>query len=341
MLAANNVIHINENSVFSDIMVHLDDKEVYSKNTRLAYEESIRQFFKIMRGKEIEHVILNDLIFKRNDIINYRNKLIKDFGYANGTINTKIIAIKGLFENLKANDYDVNPSIFKIKRLKDNPNSYGNLSQTEAERMAHAVFKTEKRKAQIKHLAIMFAIRTSFRLDEILNVKWSDFEYFNGVYKVFTIGKGEKKNTTAISNKMYNQILELKENDHENDKVFKVSSDAITDMMKRLRIELNIPEERNVVFHSFRKVAIDYEFETTGDIKKASLHAGHSSIDTTFKHYLEKNRDYTQTPGVKMDEELSLDFMEEMNVEDFKEFFQHSSHKVKLDLCNYFKNKLN
>lgn len=338
MLANNqNVVELNNNNVYKDIMTYLQSLE---KRTRISYETDIKQFFKyITKGKEIEHLTEEDLKLKRNHILSFRNYL-KELGLSNGTINHKITSIKGLFEEFQANEYDVNAYIFKIKRLKYNPESYEEISLEFAESMSQAVFITEKTKALTKHLLIKFATRTSFRIDEILRVKWSDFTEYKGVYKIDTIAKGQKEHTTAISSKLYHELLELKDENQKykwnrsQDIVFQLSSDAVNDMMKRLRKHFNI-EDRKIVFHSFRSVGINLEFETTNDIKKVIEHSGHSNMDTAYKHYLSKKRDFTNTPGVKIDEELNWSFLNNLTTEDFKEFFIKNNYKFYNDIRNF------
>src|SRR5690606_34903890 len=146
------------------------------------------------------------------------------------------------------------------------------------------------------------------------------------------IGKGQKKNTTSISTKLYEQICELKElnknsNWKDSEIVFQISENAVNDMMKRLREILNIDPSRRIKFHSLRGVAIDFALTDTGDVRKAAVHANHSGIDTMYKHYLNKTKDYTQTPGIKMEEEVDLSFLDEMTNEDFKKFFNNSERR--------------
>src|SRR5690606_28374840 len=204
-MSAEKIVKLNNLSVYEDILTYLGELRMHSEKTAINYETHIRQFFKVMKNKEIEYLTSEDLKIKRNDVLKYRQILQDQEGYKNNTINQKVAAVKSFYDNLKANEYDVNPSVFKVKKLKGQDDSYGHLSQTEAERMAQTVFKTESTKALAKSLMIRFAIRTSFRLDEILRVKWEDFEYDRGVYKVTTIGKGQKVNTNAISEKFYNE----------------------------------------------------------------------------------------------------------------------------------------
>lgn len=352
MLPNEKVSELKDYGVYEDIIAFFEefDQKVNNKrnnkdnvmeksSTRISYEKNIREFFKIVLDKDVEHLTEDDLKLKKRDIINYRTQLINK-GNANGTVNQKMSSVKSLFTSLNA-EHDVNIAIFNIKRLDDNPNSYGNLSQTEAERFAETAHSTEREKPFLKKMLILFAIRTSFRIDEILNVKWNDFEYVDGVYKITVVGKRSKINTNSISAKLYNEIAKLKElNKDDSELVFQISENAVNEMMKRLREKLEIKEERNIVFHSFRKVAIDWELEMTGDIKKAAQQGNHTNIDTTYRHYINKNRDYTQTPGVRMEEDIDLSFLDQLSIEDFKEFIKQGNFKLQLDIQNFANNNL-
>jgi integrase len=347
MLAQNKVVKLNEDTMFEEIDAYLNELEIHSKGTRKAYETDIRQFFKIVKDKDIEHLTIDDLKgIKKKDIINYRKYLMDNFELANSTINNKITSPKSLFVYLSA-EYDVNPAVFNIKNLKVHHESYGSLSQTEAERFAEVAFQTEKKKPFLKKCLIMFAIRTSFRLNEILNVRWKDFEYSNGVYKVTTYcGKGGKINTTSITESFYNELVKLKEENMldkwntDYELVFPISENAINSMMTRVKTYLEIDPSRRIVFHSFRGIAIDFILDTTnGDITKAAIHANHSNPMTTFKHYTNKTKDWSQTPGVMMDQELDMSFLDSVTLDEFKEFLAQGNHKLKMDLKNFVETK--
>lgn len=339
---AEKVVKLNANQVYDDVCIFLKELESSSRseNTRKAYETDIREFFHVVRGKpkgfEL-NLTEEDLIFKRNDILEYRQHLIEKGDITNSTINRKITALKSLYENLAANDYKVNTKIFNIKSLKGKINSYGNLSQTEAERFAEMAFIIERQSKEEKRLVILFAIRTSLRKEEILNVKWEDISYKDGVYVVNSIGKGQKERNVAISSKLYNELLVLR--NEESEYIFNISTDSIDDMMKRLKKKMNIDPKRNIVFHSFRKVAIDWEIENTGDYKKAIMQSGHGSMDVMHKHYVDKNIDYSQLAGVRMDEEIDLSFVDKLTIEDFREFIMNGDQRLQRELKNYHKEK--
>lgn len=342
----NAVVHINQNSLYEDILAFLNEQR--SEHTKESYLADIKQFSALcpVINKDIQFLTIEDLQgIKKRDLINYRQYLKDRYDLSHKTLNRKITSIKMLFYFLST-DHELNLDIFNFKRLPEEDNSYGDLSQTEAERMAEVAFQTEREKPLLKKMLILFAIRTSFRLSEILSVKWSDFEEFEYGYKVTVVGKGNKKNTNAITKKLYNQLLELKEVNKQTkwtsdpNIVFQISKRAIQSMMDRLRIKCGIDPERNIVFHSFRGVAIDWELEQTGDIRLAAQQGNHNNINTTYKHYVKKTKDYSKLPGIRMEEEIDLSFMDDLSIDDFKEFIKNGDYKLKMSFKRYYENEL-
>jgi integrase len=355
MLPQEKVSELKDYGVYEDIQAFFEEFDQKSNDkrqsrnhksekssTRLSYEKNIREFFKfVLDGKEIEHLTEDDLKLKKRDIINYRKKL-QENGNANNTINQKMASVRSLFSFLNS-EYEINTSIFDLKRLDETTNHYGIINQTEAELFAETAFQTEREKPFLKKLLILTAIRTSFRIDELLNLKWNSFELVDGVYKVSIRGKRNKLVTNAVSEKLYNEILKLKEENKETkwtgdpEIVFQITESAVNTMMKRLRTKLNISDERNVVFHSFRKVAINWELDTTGDVKKAAQQGNHSSIDVMYKNYIDHTRDYTQSAGVQMEKTIDLSFLDDLTIGDFKRFINQGNFKLQKDMYDFAK----
>jgi integrase len=350
MLPQEKVNQLKDYEVYENIMAFLDEfdqksndkrqnRKMEKSHTRVSYEKNLREFFKITLKKDIEHLTEDDLKFKKRDIISYRKKL-QENGNANSTVNQKMASIKSCMVFLNS-EHNVNVAAFELKRLDETTEHYGILNQTQAELFAETAL-TEREKPFLKKMMIMFAIRTSFRLDEVLNVKWSSFDYVDGVYKVSVRGKRNKMVTNSISAKLYNQLLQLKEMNNEtkwngdSDILFQISVDSVNSMMDRLRKKLGF-ENKNIVFHSFRKVAINWELETTGRVDKAAQQGNHTSIDVMYKNYIDHTRDYTQSAGVRMEEEIDLSFMDSLTIDDFKEFIKQGGYKVQMEIRNFAK----
>lgn len=330
------VAYLNENKLFDDIMIFLNSYS--SKNTKKMFESHIREFFRLTRNKEIEFLNEADLNFRLNDILEYRSYLLRK-GNSRLTINQKINTVKLLFENLKANKYNVDLNIFKSRNIKfkAQSNQYGVLTKEEVDQFIEEA-KKERHLADEKYLLIKFAIRTSFRLKECLSVKWSDITEEDGVYVVRTIGKGGKLISNSFHKNFYEELLKIKKPN--TDKIFSLSEKTVQRMMDRIKNKLGIEPERNIVFHSFRNYAANKEFEISKDIKRVSQQLNHSSIETSYKHYMKKTKDYTQTIGVLMDEDIDKDFINQVTLEQFRDFFKQGDYILQLKLKEFIdKNK--
>lgn len=298
------VVQLYDNKLYDDIMIFLNEMGVESDHTRKAYETDIRQFFKLIKGKELEHLTLEDVQLRKNDVEKFKQILL-DNGLARTTINRKISAIRSLLENLKANEWDVKTAFFKnIKWLKTQDNKYGVLDVHEVWEMARLAREKEREYKEVKYYFILFALDTCLRKQAILKLKWSDFEEVEDGVIVHAIDKGNKEFRQKISKEFYNELLSIKKDGEV--RVFPISVDSVDDMVCRLKKLMNIPEERNIVFHSIRKAGVTFQYRITGDLTQAMKAAGHSNPTVTMR-YLDL-RDYGVTGAVsfgnKIDEEL-------------------------------------
>src|SRR5690606_1752400 len=118
-----NVVRLEQDSVFYHIQTYLRNREIKSKNTQIAYENDIRQFFKFMKNKSIEDLTPEDLIFNNSDMEAYQNYLYHDYvqpngkKYSNITINRKMNTIVALYRSLKKKGFNVDPEIMKVDDL--------------------------------------------------------------------------------------------------------------------------------------------------------------------------------------------------------------------------------
>ena len=284
-----------ENSVFEDIMGYINLSH-HSENTKKTYERGIRDFFLRLETvkKDIEHLTINDLKIKKKDVEKFRN-ILQEEGISNSTINNKVAALRGLYTELKANEYDLETDFFKaIKKLDENTNSYGFFTQSEAFELIELA-KKERQKPMIKSMLISFALETCIRLTAALSTKWSDFivDGTNDV-KLTVIDKGNKDYRAVVSYEFYKDLLTLR---GDSEFVFDLEATNVDKMMQRLRKKLNIDPKRNLTFHSLRKTGVEFKFKHNGrDIRIAQQAANHSpkSVSVTIRDYLTKD-DY----GVK------------------------------------------
>jgi site-specific recombinase XerD len=320
----NNVVGFDNKSVHSTILAFLDYKGDLSSNTRKAYEKDIKIFFMYTRGKELNQLIhsnnieeYSDLRFTKEDVVKYRNYLQKlkkpgsnDKKYKNKSINRMINSLRSLYDFLVSCEYKVNKDAFKLKDLPENDSEeIGYLKLFEMEKMVELA-KTLPNGLQ-KSLFIELGWKTSLRMEALLSLTWKDFERIDDdIWLVKAIEKGNEKKEMPITNDFYLRLLEIKTGDN-NSPVFEISATTVRDTINTLKRMIGIEEDRNISFHSIRKFLIDWMIER-GDLKGAALHAGHKSIETTWKHYAKKHKDYRSMAGIIIEQRPDISKLESL-----------------------------
>ncbi|PSA89324.1 integrase [Bacillus atrophaeus] len=335
---------IKNYNVFNDIMSYLYSKDIASSsgnskylpqdatsisNTRKNYTGDIKNFFRTLKGKEIEHLTKNDLVISKSELTSYI-KHLQNEGLVNKTIKRKLTAVKMLYKYLN-HDYKeyVDLSVFDtVGKLKTIDRNWGRTNKEEADLIAEDLFINERQKPLMKKLFVKAATRTSFRLNALLRIRWCDFEHdaLTGHYVVTVIDKGSRVVTTGINQVFYKELSQLREeNSIETDYVFKgLSEQSVRDSLKRSKERLGIPPERDLKFHSFKGVGIDYVYEHTGhDLLAAREQGNHSNVSTT-ERYMSKRSDITNSAGVTMDEEIDISPLYEASKEDFITYFENT-----------------
>lgn len=344
--ATNNVVGLHTGSVWEDIQTHLKGFE--SKYTSENYERGLRKFFQwFKKGKDLEMLLREDLYIRNADVLKYRNflkEIIDEEGerqYTNTSINNVIAAIQSLYVFLEKNDYDVKSVTTRINPLADDSVRCGALYTHEAEEMADIVVDTVK--GIEKSALIRMAYTTSFRKGSLLNLEWDDIVKHPSCkyYEVTVIGKGGKKHTVPISEDLYLYVLKIKDQKYytryNDNKIFHLSTKAIQDMMVYLKEKLGIPEQRNVVFHSFRNVASMY-----GTLEEAKEHYNHSSFNVTEK-YRHKDNDMSNSLSLRIGEKIDNRIFEELSKEEIIQLLLRQNegvvHQMKRDALTIVNDK--
>lgn len=317
MLAENKVVKLNVTQIYDQINKFLTKHSYNSAKTKEAYEADIRMFFRIMKKKEIEHLNVEDVQITLDDFEDFIEKLYSassngEKAYANKTINRKVSAVKGLIEYLAAKKIVNDISFLSlVKSLPETSKHHGVLESHEVFQMAELALE-ETHKGNIKRLAILFSYDTCSRRNEVLNMKWSNFIEKDNVVLVEGIGKGNKEFRQSISKDFYNDLLSLKVEG--SDKVFDVTEKNLTDMMKRLLIKMNIPEERGIVFHSLRKAGATYRYRVTGDVLEVKRSLNHTNLNTT-QLYIEQQNYGEAIGGVSSGGKINHNLYKEVDKE--------------------------
>ncbi|PAV30248.1 hypothetical protein CIL05_07205 [Virgibacillus profundi] len=292
--------------VYDQIMRFIRDFSRSSENTGSAYERDIRNFFLKTRDKQIEHLIKNDLEYTIEEFEDYYAYLIDERKVSIVTANRYIGAISECIKHLRRRRLINDISFLDIKKHSGTTDRYGILTLNEVEKMAELASKQGRGNiGRIKQLMILFALDTCARRNDCLTIKWSNFTVNEHDVGIHMIGKGNKDFKPSISKEFYNELLTLKQS--ESEFVFNIHVNTVNRMMDDLRRDMNIPKERNIVFHSFKKTGVQFIWKKTGDINQARKAANHSSIKTT-DIYINREENYgimgAISSGSSVDEEL-------------------------------------
>lgn len=321
-MSVEKVVVLHQNNVYDQIQKFLDLKGLKSDNTKRSYLTHIRNFFSIVRPEipDLRFLKEEDVQITLDDFEDFIITLKEEGDYKNNTINTKVRAVKSLLKYLYSKKIVKDIGYIQAGQIENLPeivDSYGVLTVDEVFQLAELALQ-ERELGEIKYYLILFALDTCLRQKAILRLKWSNFEVRDNYVIVHAIDKGNKKYNSKISKEFYNELLSIKK--YGKSEVFPISSDSINDMMKRLRIKMNIPNERNIVFHSIRKAGVTFQYRITGDILQAKKAANHSNIQTTMR-YIGEN-DYGIVGAVssanKLDEKLYTKVTHDQLVEAIK-----------------------
>ena len=286
MAKLGNIIQLNPNNggknVYTTILTFLARKGQDSENTKKTYERAIRDFFRTMRGKELEELLEADLIFTKEQTESYQVALKEQ--YKGTTVNNAITAIKECYEKLEDNQFNVSSSWFNLERYDEHDKeSYDTLTHEEVLIIIDLVSKT--RKGKEKSLLVRLAYATAFRKESLLTMTWNQIVEIDGQWYAKVLGKGNKMSHKKISDDLYNTLMEFKA-ETGRDKIFQLTEKTVQKMMNYIRENLDFGD-RKIVFHSFKKASInEVNIITGGDLKAMQQHGDHSNVSTTLNDYL-------------------------------------------------------
>lgn len=307
----------------------LKSMSVESKHTMIAYENSIKEFFKDTRNKSIDELVIGDLSYTYMEVEEYRNSLIGTL--KNSTINSRMTAVKVMFDKLSSYGLVVNNTPFGIKKLKEyDSDSYGTLSFEEVQQAVQIA--SELRDGVQKSLLLKLAFATAFRKNSLLELKWSNIYTDNGNYLIKTLGKGNKWSVKKLDENTYFELLEYKKTIEPRDKVFSLSSSTVQRMIDAINKKMDFGD-RNITFHSFKKASIEEVGRQTGyDIKAMQRHGDHSDVTTTLNIYVEK-KDIENMPTVSVDKEnIDLRYLNSLTKEEIIGIIELLDRETKLEI---------
>lgn len=320
MSALTNVSVLNHTNVFFHINTFLRSIRDKSSNTAENYERDIRTFFRVMKNKEIEEIIDEDIVIKLPDLMQYRTLLLESKQYKNTTINRMMASLESLYRFLRASEYNVNPFIFNKFKLPDDTNHIGIITPSEAVQLSKLALFERYNGLEIKAL-IMLAASTSIRKSAINKIKYSHIRPHTTKKNVYLIegdqlfDKG-KEVVKEIHSVLYQELLDLRSDKQRDDYIFTISPSSLDAIIKRLCKKAGFDEDRNLSWHSLRKTGVMFVDEATnGDMVAITAQGNWSSPTVAYNSYIGPQRK-VNLAGTAMFETMDDNVLEELSKEE-------------------------
>lgn len=331
MVNAENVIQFNtkdDKNVFNCIGTFLKRIGQNSENTKKTYEKAIRDFFKVMRNKDIENLIESDLIFTKPQIETYQTNLRES--YKSSTVNNRISALKKCYVKLEDYGFDVKSSWFILDRyIEHDKESSDRLTHEEIINIIN--FLTNTRVGHQKALLVRLAYATAFRKESLSNMKWSDISQREDIWMVKVLGKGNKWDYKKISNDLYDELMLLKEDSKGRDKIFTLTTKTINKMLNDIRTKFDFGS-RKITFHSLKKSSInEVALITNYDLKAMQRQGNHANVTTTLNDYMaEKSLD--DLVIVDINHHVPVDKFDELSKEELINLIKNVDRSIQIKL---------
>jgi len=242
----------------------------YSENTRVTYENQMRQFMEFMTPYGISG-ITKELVDQ------YMIFLIEKRKVSVSTQNTAINAIKFYLEQVNKGER----TFYYVDRpIKDRllPSV---LSEAEMQKLLEAA-------KNIKHRCIMFMIYSAgLRISELLNLKWKDIDHHRMLIYIRG-GKGRKDRITLLSNlaldylKHYLELYKPAEWLFESPEGGQYSSRSVNQFIHRYSSLAGI--HKRISAHTLRHSFATHLLERGTDLRYIQTLLGHESSRTTERY---------------------------------------------------------
>ncbi|MGG1444771.1 tyrosine-type recombinase/integrase [Brevibacillus laterosporus] len=333
------VVGFHTPTVHKAILSILKERRGASKNTATSYQQHIEQFFGYTRRKKLSELHSDDLIVTRQEVVEYRDYLVNltdKFGkkrYTNSSINTKIYAMKSLYDFLPYYKYQVDSSVFKLIPLKAKDSKpIGFLNWNEMQQIIRKV--KEQRKGWEKSIILTLAAQTAIRKDALFNLERAGILLLNDVPIIKAYDKRGILDTKPIPIPIYNELMEFIKVHGEKERVFTIRSQAtLNNTIAKACEELQISKDRKITFHSFKKGSVDTTQKVFKDVKITQQHANHANPSTTLNIYTDSIHDYKMMPSFLLGQEIDLSKLEEMTKEEIINVIQGLDMGIKAEIA--------
>jgi integrase/recombinase XerC len=261
----------------SDFKNFIESEKKYSKHTVSAYINDLEEFNKFLN---INRVKLNEKLnysFVRQWIVE-----LSENGLSSRSINRKISSLKSYFNFLIAiNKLNVSP--LKLHRnLKVEPKIIIPFNEREMDKVFE-IFNNNSGKLDRDFLIIEILYSTGIRRDELINLKFEDIYFEQGLIKV--LGKRNKERLVPVLPNLLSKIKKYSSNNSINSYLFKskngkkISPSTIYRIVKKYFRQIS--SKNKISPHVLRHSFATHMINNGADINSVKEILGHSSLAST------------------------------------------------------------
>ena len=261
----------------SDFKNFIESEKKYSKHTVSAYVNDLEEFNKFLN---INRVKLNEKLnysFVRQWIVE-----LSENGLSSRSINRKISSLKSYFNFLIAiNKLNVSP--LKLHRnLKVDPKIIIPFNEREMDKVFE-IFNNNSGKLDRDFLIIEILYSTGIRRDELINLKFEDIYFEQGLIKV--LGKRNKERLVPVLPNLLSKIKKYSSNNSINNYLFKskngkkISPSTIYRIVKKYFRQIS--SKNKISPHVLRHSFATHMINNGADINSVKEILGHSSLAST------------------------------------------------------------
>lgn len=204
---------------------------------------------------------------------------------ANATVNRYLEALSKLFNVAISNNIAKENPMKQVKKLKTKNFKIRFLSKDEEVRLFEKI-EAEEKYHYLKPI-ILCSLLTGMRRGEILNLKWSNIDFYTQHIELLETKSG-KARKIPISKKLMSELIQIKEDTEylKSEYVFTnpATGNKYFDIKKGFNKVLEKAEIKDFRFHDLRHTAATRMTEVGIDLAVVQEILGHSDIKTTMRY---------------------------------------------------------
>ncbi|MEK5036323.1 tyrosine-type recombinase/integrase [Paenibacillus sp. FSL R7-0302] len=336
-------------TVYKDIAGFLNRKNIGNgdtlKSTAADYKRDIERFFSLMMNKDLNELEIPDLFVMRKDVEEFQT-LLANIGFKSNTINRHINSLRSLYKFFEENAskyrfrdsegelVQITHSAWNVDPVVMNDSeSWGMYTDEEVKQMIELAKTLHN--GERKSLAIEFASVSSFRIDAVANLEYSDFRKEGDTWVVKHLDK-KKIHEKSIRSDLYERLLAVKEDS--SNKVFDLNKKTLQRTIHTLNEMMGLDEERNLTFHSIKKYGIGEVYMITGGDRLATASQGnHNSFETAEKYYLLFQKNYANMPSLMIGQKLDTSPLQDLDKDGLIDLIESMPRSVQFEILNKLK----